>query len=115
MPWNKSEPMNERIKSIGAYFEQSKTFSDVCVDYKIIRKTGNKWVEYDLKGGVIGLAVQLKAPSFPQKFVEITSAPVLKFLMRYKCSCEFLIYSHSALKESLSQPSPSVECETIVH
>jgi putative transposase len=63
MPWNKTEPMNERIKFIATYLEGMETFSELCDQYNISRKTGYKWVERYEENGLIGLGDQSRAPA----------------------------------------------------
>lgn len=62
MPWNKTEPMNERIKFIANFLENLETFSEICDRYGISRKTGYKWVERYESSGLVGLGDQSRAP-----------------------------------------------------
>jgi putative transposase len=40
MTWKQTDPMNERVKFIGAYLEAEETFSDLCERFEVSRKTG---------------------------------------------------------------------------
>lgn len=62
MPWNKTEPMNERIKFIARYLESAESFSELCEDFKISRKTGYKWVDRYEKAGINALADCSRSP-----------------------------------------------------
>lgn len=62
MPWNKTEPMNERVKFIATYLEEEETLSDLCRRFGISRKTGYKWIERYEEDGLVALADQSRAP-----------------------------------------------------
>ena len=62
MPWNKTEPMNERVKFIAAHLEREDSFSELCERFDISRKTGYKWVERYEGNGLVSLADQSRAP-----------------------------------------------------
>lgn len=62
MPWNKTEPMNERVKFIAAYLEEEESLTSLCEIYGISRKTGYKWIERYEEEGLIALADQSRAP-----------------------------------------------------
>lgn len=64
MPWNETDPMNERVKFIAARLEGIGTFSELCDRFGISRKTGYKWVERYEESGLISLADQSRAPLF---------------------------------------------------
>ena len=51
MPWARTNWMSERLKFIAAYLEHEASFSDLCLDFGISRKTGYKWVRrYEADG-----------------------------------------------------------------
>lgn len=62
MPWTRTEPMNERVKFVAAYLECEVSFSDLCLDFGISRKTGYKWVQRYASHGVAGLEEASRAP-----------------------------------------------------
>src|SRR5688572_33378204 len=62
MPWNETDPMNERVKFIARYLEDEETFTALCEDAGISRKTGYKWVERYDAGGVRALVDRSRAP-----------------------------------------------------
>ncbi len=62
MPWNKTEPMNERVKFVAAYLEEGETFSDLCRIFGISRKTGYKWIDRYESQGIVALADHSRAP-----------------------------------------------------
>ncbi len=54
--------MNERVKFIARFLEKTISFSDLCNDFEISRKTGYKWVERYEKDGVKSLADRSRKP-----------------------------------------------------
>ena len=62
MPWNNTKPMNERIKFIAAYCEEEESFTELCEQFGISRKTGYKWVERYNECGISGLVERSRAP-----------------------------------------------------
>ena len=52
MPWNETEPMNERVKFLARYLEGDVPFASLCEAAGISRKTGYKWVDRYEGGGV---------------------------------------------------------------
>src|SRR5207244_1672461 len=62
MPWNKTEPMNERVKFIAWYLEKDEPFTILCERAGVSRKTGYKWVERYEGGGVAALVDRSRAP-----------------------------------------------------
>jgi len=54
MPWARTDWMSERLKLIAAYLGYEASFSDLCHDFGISRKTGYKWVgRYEAEGAAI--------------------------------------------------------------
>src|SRR5688572_658119 len=62
MPWNKTDPMNERVKFIARYLENEEPFSALCEEASISRKTGYKWIDRYEEGGVARLVDRSRAP-----------------------------------------------------
>src|SRR5215470_1330229 len=62
MPWNETEPMNERVKFIARYLQNEDPFAALCEDAGISRKTGYKWVERYEAAGVGALVDRSRAP-----------------------------------------------------
>jgi transposase InsO family protein len=62
MPWNETDPMNERVKFIARYLQNEEAFAALCEDAGISRKTGYKWVERYEEGGVRALVDHSRAP-----------------------------------------------------
>ena len=44
MPWARTDWMSERMKFITAYLEYEASFTDLCRDFGVSRKTGYKWM-----------------------------------------------------------------------
>ncbi|SDB66863.1 hypothetical protein SAMN03159290_05961, partial [Pseudomonas sp. NFACC13-1] len=45
MPWRELKPMDLKVMFIAEYLSEKHSFSRLCQDYQISRKTGYKWVE----------------------------------------------------------------------
>lgn len=61
MPWTRTDWMSERVKFIAAYLDCEESFTDLCRDFGVSRKTGYKWVRrYELDGPA-GLAERSRA------------------------------------------------------
>jgi transposase-like protein len=54
--------MSERVKFIAAYLEYGASFSDLCRDFGVSRKTGYKWVRRYEANGVAALEERSRAP-----------------------------------------------------
>ena len=43
MPWKELKPMDLKVMFIAAYLAERDTFSQLCRDYQVSRKTGYDW------------------------------------------------------------------------
>jgi putative transposase len=55
MPWNETEPMNERVKCIARYLQRDEPVTAPCERVGVSRKTGYKCVKRYDAGGVAAL------------------------------------------------------------
>jgi transposase InsO family protein len=62
MPWARTDWMSERVKFIAACLQAEASFSELCLDFGISRKTGYKWVQRYEAGGVEALVDRSHAP-----------------------------------------------------
>lgn len=62
MPWEKTEPMKERIKFILEVEEAALGFGELCERYGVSRKTGYKWWKRYEQGGLEALRDLSRAP-----------------------------------------------------
>lgn len=63
MPWARTDWMSERVKFIAAYLKcEGSSFSDLCHDFGISRKTGYKWVRRYESDGAAALEDHSRAP-----------------------------------------------------
>src|SRR5436309_3043645 len=62
MCWKSTSPMNERIKFIARYLTDEFTFTSLCDEFEISRKTGYKWVNRYDAGGASALEDRSRAP-----------------------------------------------------
>ena len=62
MPWNQTDPMNERTGFIDTYLAGVYTMSELCSRFGVSRKTGYKWLNRFLDEGRAGLADRSRAP-----------------------------------------------------
>jgi len=62
MPWARTDWMSERVKFVAAYLEHEASFTDLCLDFGISRKTGYKWLRRYEAEGVSALEERSRAP-----------------------------------------------------
>lgn len=62
MAWRKTDVMSEKVKFIAAHLDGELTFTELCTDFGISRKTGYKWVERYEESGVRSLVDRSRAP-----------------------------------------------------
>lgn len=62
MPWQRTEPMNERLSFIASWLEDEVSMSELCRRYGVSRKTGYKWVDRYQAAGLAGLQERSRAP-----------------------------------------------------
>ena len=55
MPWQEVRPMDQKVLFIADWLRQVRSFSDLCAQYTISRKTGYKWIERYRQSGADGL------------------------------------------------------------
>lgn len=76
--------MSERVKFIACYLEAEETFSDLCDEFGVSRKTGYKWLERYKIGGVNALTDQSRAPrSHPHAVSEEIIEEILRVRARH--------------------------------
>jgi homeodomain-containing protein len=84
MPWNETEPMNERVKFIARYLRKDEPFTVLCEAAGISRKTGYKWVERYEGGGVVALVDRSRAPlSHPHAVPEAVVETIVALRRRH--------------------------------
>ena len=62
MPWKNTDQMNERVKFIATFLGRAKSFSELCDEFEISRKTGYKWVDRYESEGVKALDDRSRRP-----------------------------------------------------
>ena len=62
MPWARTDWMNERVKFVAACLRREDSFTDLCRDFGVSRKTGYKWIRRYEAGGPAALADRSRAP-----------------------------------------------------
>lgn len=62
MPWNKATPEMQRVKFVSDYLDQPVSFSELCRQYGVSRKTGYKWLKRFDEAGIEGLRARTRAP-----------------------------------------------------
>lgn len=62
MPWARTDCMSERVKFIAAFLRCDDSFTDLCVDFGISRRTGYKWVRRFEREGPRALEDRSRAP-----------------------------------------------------
>ena len=68
MPWQEVKPMDQKVLFIADWLRQVRSFSELCAQYNISRKTGYKWIERYRQSGAEGLYDASRKPHFsPQQ------------------------------------------------
>ena len=62
MPWLSTDPMDERVKFIGAYLRGELSVSRLCDAFGVSRKTAYKWISRYAAGGVAELLERSRRP-----------------------------------------------------
>lgn len=64
MPWQKVDPVDERMRFILESQLKNVSFSELCRSFGVSRKTGYKWIERYESGGTDDLHERSRAPTF---------------------------------------------------
>ncbi len=68
MPWPTEYPMDQKQRFISLAKSEHFTFTELCKEFEISRKTGYKWLNRERKYGTAGLAERSSAPlTSPQR------------------------------------------------
>jgi len=79
MPWDETDPMNERVKFIAAHLERDVPLVELCGRFGISRKTAYKWIARYDEGGVKQLLDRSRAPhSHPHAVSDEVAAECLR-------------------------------------
>ncbi len=75
MPWSEITPMHQKTQFIADYLRELYTFTELCDQYGISRKTGYKWIDRFLTEGPPGLKERPRSPKniphrTPQKVID---------------------------------------------
>jgi transposase InsO family protein len=62
MPWARTDQMSERVKFVAAHLRGEDSFTDLCQDFGISRKTGYKWLQRFEAEGPTALKDRSRAP-----------------------------------------------------
>ncbi len=62
MPWNETDPVNERLKFVAAHQCNEDSFTSLCSRFGVSRKTGYKWLDRYDRLGPKALDDQSRAP-----------------------------------------------------
>jgi transposase InsO family protein len=83
MPWARTDWMSERVKFVAAYLRGEDTFTDLCQDFGISRKTSYKWVDRFEADGSAALEDRSRAPHrHPQATPEHTVEAIVTLRRR---------------------------------
>lgn len=61
MPWLETKPVEQRQEFIHEYLKRTRSFSELCRQFGVARKTGYKWVSRFMSGGLTGLHDESRA------------------------------------------------------
>ena len=84
MPWQRTEPMDERLSFIMNWREDEVSMSELCRRYGVSRKTGYKWVDRYEAAGLVGLTERSRAPlSHPHRVAPEIAEAALRVRRRH--------------------------------
>jgi len=79
MPWNQSNPVNERLKFVAAAQSDRCTMAELCAEFGISRKTGYKYLQRYEEEGPEGLRDRSSAPhTHPNQTCEKVEGAILR-------------------------------------
>lgn len=70
MPWKETKVMDQKLKFVVRSFEKNVNFTALCKEFGIAPKTGYKWKERFLKGGVPAMEDLPRTPLSNSKSIE---------------------------------------------
>jgi len=62
MPWSQTSPMQQRTLFIADFLRGTRSITDLCIEYRISRKTGYKWIDRYVRHGPQGLEEESRRP-----------------------------------------------------
>ena len=62
MPWKEQRPVDQREAFVLAHLQGRASMAELCREFGISRKTGYKWAQRFLDGGVPNLVDRLRVP-----------------------------------------------------
>jgi len=84
MPWQKVEPMNEKVQFISDYLNHYFSVTELCERYGISRKTGYKWIDrYNLFGPEALLDQSRRPHHSPNKTSDIIQQELLNLRSKH--------------------------------
>lgn len=84
MPWQKVEPMNEKVQFVSDYLSNYFPFTELCDRYGISRKTGYKWIDRYNHSGPEALLDQSRRPHHsPNKTPDVIQQELLSLRSRH--------------------------------
>jgi putative transposase len=84
MPWNETNIMDQRTEFAQRAISGTDSFSDVCRDFGISRKTGYKWKERFLENGAKGMGDHSRRPNnSPNEVSEAIVCRIVKLRMAH--------------------------------
>ncbi len=67
MPWSQTSPMQQRTLFVADFLRGTRSITDLCIEYRISRKTGYKWIDRYVRHGPAGLEEESRRPrSYPR-------------------------------------------------
>ncbi len=113
MPWLEVNPMDQKVLFIADFLRESRSFTDLCIQYGISRKTGYKWLTRYQQSGVDGLLEHSRKPrSSPQQ----TPYPIRQAILKLR-QCGDLILGPKKIQKLLLQqyPNESIPSKTTIY
>src|SRR5262245_35052412 len=84
MPWQETDVMDQRTEFVLRVIGRGESFSELCREYGISRKTGYKWKERFLAEGLSGLGDESRRPhSSPQELSEAMVCRIVRLKLAH--------------------------------
>jgi transposase InsO family protein len=84
VPWKEQRAVDQRFQFVMAHLQGTSTMTELCQQFQVSRKTGYKWVQRFLDGGMPNLVDQATIPrSVPHAVTAETTTLIVDLRKRY--------------------------------
>jgi putative transposase len=84
MPWSQTSPMQQKTLFIADHLRGNRSITELCIEYRISRKTGYKWIDRYIRRGPQGLEEQSRRPRhFPRATAPHVVSAIIELRQRH--------------------------------